>query len=382
MVSLLNCALLFSGVAMAADKILDASVQGQGVVSLTKHFAILEDPSHALTLADVQQAEVAAHFVTAPEPAESLNFGYTRSAYWLRLTLRNSTDHPVSRMLELGHALLSHIELYQPAANGRYQVVATGTAEPFATRPYPNRFFVFPLVLPAHAEQVLYLRIRSTLVMQIPAKLWEPTAFHAWERDDYVVQAWFFGMVTALILFNFLLFIALKDVTYLLYVGFAIGMALTISAGNGWGKEFIWPKTTLWSDIAVSVLGAFTQAALLLFMRRLLGTRELVPRLDRLIRIFIAIHLLLPIGFAVSILTFTAPSARAVAATMLLILFVGLYCALVKKQRIAAFFVMAFTLWICGNLVVGLRGYGLLPSNAFTMNGWQIGSISEMLLLA
>jgi len=373
---------LCSGQAMAADKVLDVRQPGQGSASLTEYFAILEDSSQALTLADVQKPDVAGRFVTGQQPAESLNYRHTRSAYWLRLTVRNASGQPVRQMLEIGYSLLSHIELYQPAADGRYQSVVTGAAETFSTRPYPNRFFVFPLVLPANSEQVFYLRIRSTITMQIPARLWEPGTFDAWELDDYVTQAWFFGMLTALILFNFLVFIALRDGVYLSYVIFAIGMALTILAGNGWGKEFVWPDTTGWSDIAVSVIGAYAQAAWLMFMRRLLGTRELIPRLDRLIQVFIGIHLLFSVGFAVSIQTFTVPSARFVVATMVLILFVGLYCALVRKQRMAGYFVMATSLWIFGNVVVGLRGYGLLPANSFTMNGWQIGSVSEMLLLA
>ena len=378
----LFCLLLLPGQATAASKVLDARRPGQGPASLTEYFAILEDPGQALTLADVQNPDVAVRFVTRQPPVEALNYRTTGSAYWLRLTVRNASAQPVKQMMEIGYPLLSYIELYRPSADGAYQSVATGAARPFSTRPYPNRFFVFPMILPAHSEQVVYLRIRSTIVMQIPVKLWEPGAFDAWELNDYVTQAWFFGMLTALILFNFLLFIALRDVVYLSYVVYAICMALTISTGNGWGKEFIWPDTTWWSDIAVSVLGAFTQAALLVFMRRMLGTRELVPRLDRLIRVFIVIHLLFPVGFAISILTFTAPSAIFDVATLMLILFVGIYCALVKKQRMAKYFVMAFSLWILGNIVVGLRGYGLLPSNAFTMNGWQIGSVSEMLLLA
>jgi signal transduction histidine kinase len=378
----LFCLLLLPGQATAASKVLDARRPGQGPASLTEYFAILEDPGQALTLADVQNPDVAVRFVTRQPPVEALNYRTTGSAYWLRLTVRNASAQPVKQMMEIGYPLLSYIELYRPSADGAYQSVATGAARPFSTRPYPNRFFVFPMILPAHSEQAVYLRIRSTIVMQIPAKLWEPGAFDAWELNDYVTQAWFFGMLTALILFNFLLFIALRDVVYLSYVVYAIFMALTISVGNGWGKEFIWPDTTWWSDIAVSVMGAFTQAALLVFMRRMLGTRELVPRLDRLIRVFIVIHLLFPVGFAVSVLTFTAPSALFDVATLMLILFVGIYCALVKKQRMAKYFVMAFSLWILGNIVVGLRGYGLLPSNAFTMNGWQIGAVSEMLLLA
>ncbi|MDH5709623.1 MAG: hypothetical protein OEY75_10965, partial [Hylemonella sp.] len=150
----------------------------------------------------------------------------------------------------------------------------------------------------------------------------------------------------------------------------------------GWAKEFLWPNTTWWSDIATSVIGAYSQATLLEFMRRLLGTRVLTPRLDRLIQWLIAAHLLLSIGFFVSLQTFTPLSSWVVVATMGLILFVGIYCTLVKQHPIARFFLVSSSLWLCGSLMVGLKYYGVLPTNDFTSNGWQIGSISEMLLLA
>lgn len=39
------------------------------------------------------------------------------------------------------------------------------------------------------------------------------------------------------------------------------GTALTVSASNGFGKESLWPDTTRWSDMAISVLGKLTPAA-------------------------------------------------------------------------------------------------------------------------
>lgn len=374
--------LLLSDNAFAADKVLDASHLDHDPVSLTEYFAVLEDPSRTLTLADVQTPDVASRFTGGRAPAAALSYGFTGSAYWLRLSLRNASDHPVERLLEIGYPILSSIQFYKPTADGAYQSLVTGVATPFSTRPYPSRFFVFPLALPAHSDQVVYLRLESVSSMLVPAVLWEPRAFHAHERDDYAAQAWYFGMATALILFNLLLFVALRDVVYLLYSGFALSTALTISASNGWGKEFIWPGTTLWSDIAISVFGSLTLAALLLFMRRMLNTREVMPRLDRLIKVFVGIQLLFAIGVAVSPPAFAVPGTLVLLATTVLILSVGIVCALVKRQRIAVFFVAAFSMWIAGVAVVGLKTVTLLPANALTMNGYQIGSALEMLLLA
>lgn len=379
---LLGSLLPLSFDAVAADKVLEASRLERGSASLTEYFAVLEDPGLSLTLADVQKPDVESRFTQGQAPAEALSYGYTRTAYWLRLKLRNASDRSVERMLVVGYSLLSHVEFYQPTENGSYQAVVTGVATPFSTRPYPNRFFVFPLTLPAHAEPVFYLRLESASSMVVPGRLWEPQAFHENERGDYAVQTWYFGMVAAMVLFNLLLFAALRDTAYLLYSGFALFAALTISASNGLGKEFLWPATAWWSNIAVSICGALTYAMLLLFMRRILNTRELVPRLDRLIRILVGICLLAPIGYAVSITTFAVPSALLIGVANVLILFVSLYCAIVRRERIAALFLLAFLMVLIGVVTVALKTFAVLPVNAFTANGYQIGSALEMLMLA
>jgi len=382
-ISLFLCALLLlSGRAVAADKVLDVPQLGRNAVSLTEYFTVLEDPSLTLTLADVQGPEVGSRFAGGQEPAPALSYGFRRSAYWLRLTLRNASGQPVLRMLEVGYPILSDIQFYRPMVDGRYESLATGVATPFSTRPYPSRSFVFPLTLPAQSQHVIYLRVQSVSAMLVPALLWEPQAFHAHERDDYAAQAWYFGMASALILFNLLLFVAMRDVAYLWYSVFATCTALAISASNGWGKEFLWPETTLWSNIAISVFGSLTLAALLLFMRRMLNTREVVPRADRLIKVFVALQLLFAAGVAISPQSFAVPGTVLITVTAVLILSVGIYCAVWRRQRIAVLVVAAVSVWLLGTTVVGLKTLTLLPANTLTMNGYQIGSAMEMLLLA
>lgn len=368
--------------ASAAEKVVDAGMPGQGSVSLTEYFAVLEDPGQILTLADVLTPVMASRFSRGQTPTEALSYGFTRSAYWLRLDLRNDSSQPIERMLEISYPILSSIQFYQPKTDGSYQAIITGVATPFSTRPYPNRLFVFPLTLQAHTGQVLYLRIQTASSMLIPAKLWEPQAFYAHERDNYTAQAWYFGMASAMILFNLFLYLALRDAAYLWYCCFAICTALTISVSNGLGKEFIWPDTILWSDIAVSVFGSLTLATLLIFMRHLLSTCDTVPKVDGLIKAFIAILLLFPVGFFISAYTFALPASLFIFLTGILILSTGIFCAFFKQQHIALFFILAVSLWITGVFMVSMKTINVLPVNIVTMNGYQIGSALEMLVLA
>lgn len=364
----------------AADKVLDASALDREPVSLTEYFAVLEDPSLALTLADVQKPDMASSFKTVQAPAEALNYGYTDSAYWLRLSLSNTGDHPAERMLEIAYWGLANILFYQPSASGIYRSVTTGAVLPFATRPYPNHYFVFPIVLPEHSSQVVYLRIQSTPVV-IPARLWTPQAFHAHERNYYLGQAWYFGMAMAMTLFNLFLFVALREVIYLQYAVFVICTALALGTQNGLVKEFLPFDSYTWSNMSANVSASLMISTGLLFTRSMLDTGKLLPQLDRVLKILAYTVLLSPAGAAISYETFGKPLALLYIASVTLIVGTGIFCAM-KRQRSAYFFVTAFAVTgLCGILFI-LRQLGLLPSNALTFYGLQIGSALEMLLLA
>jgi two-component system sensor histidine kinase/response regulator len=367
--------------AHAADVEFDAKQSDQQYVTLTPYLFALEDPGLSLTLADVQHGAAAEKFKTDPKARDALSFGYTQSAYWVRLTLANPGSQSLTRFVEINYNRLSDVQFYQPDVNGSYQAIMTGNAVPFSSRPYKNRNFVFPVELPAHTTQIYYMRFQSVASVIIPIRLWKTQAFHTYERGEYVAQAWYFGIATAMVLFNLLLFIALKDSIYLMYVAFVSLMAIAMGLQNGLGKEFLWPEAAVWSDISISVAYSAAFVSLLMFMRRMINTRKVIYKLDKIIQLCIALHVVFIFGYFVAIGNFVKYSALLFIVTALLIFFAGLWCVF-KRVRSAYFFMSAFGMLVVGIVVAVLTYAGILPSNIFTMNALQLGSIFEMLLLA
>lgn len=136
--------------------------------------------------------------------------------------------------------------------------------------------------------------MESSIGLLIPLQLWSAPAFHAHERDDYLVQAWYFGIASAMILFNLMLFFALRDRIYLFYVAFVTSTACTLAIKNGLAGELLWGGTVLDSNVAYYSGASLTVSALLLFMRRMLRIDQLMPRVDRLLLGLVAVFLLSP----------------------------------------------------------------------------------------
>jgi len=356
-------------------------VSGTQPLALATHLDVLEDPSGSFTLEQVRAPALAQQFTRSRFTGEALNFGITPSAWWLRLQVVNTSDQPIERLLEVAHARLSHLNFYAPQADGSYRAVETGTTAPFESRGYAHRYFVFNVPLPPQAEQTLYLRVASTTAFIVPARLWEPTAFRAYERNDYAVQAWYFGITTAMALFNLLLFIRLKDWLYLQYVGFTLSVAFAMAAQNGLVKEVFRLESPLWSDLCTSFGYCFALASGMLFLRRMTEAPRLLPRLDPWLQGFIAFYFLSPLLFLVTGQTLIKAAAVGYLLAIACIMAVAVYSAW-RRQRSAYFFLAAFTMVSLGAAIYALRALGLMPTNMLTANAIQLGSTLEMILLA
>lgn len=349
-------------------------------VPLAAHFSALEDASGDLSLADVLQAGTAQRFKRDPQRSSDLNFGPTRSTIWLRLELKNSSDQPVERLLELGSAAYMNVQFHAPAADGGYTAVTSGRVLPFASRAYPNRFFVFPISLPAHAEQTFYVRVKSNAVV-LPAKLWTAAAFHRHERLDYAAQGIYFGVATAMLLFNLFLFAVMRDRMYLWYLVAPGTVALTMAEQSGLAKEFFWPNLPSWSLVAMNTGYMLAPLTLTVFTRRMLDTATSAPRWDRYLKILSSLYLL-----GVTGLLLDSEQVAPLAAWLGLIglgsiLGCGIYCA-VLRVRSAYFFVAAYSVMLISAVLYAMRSLSMLSSNTLMAQSLQFGSALEMIILA
>lgn len=364
-----------------AGQVVDAASVTQQPLTLTTYVSILEDPSRNLTLADVQSPEQQARFKGDQPPGSSLAMGFTRSAFWLKLQLNNPSEAPVQRLLVVENPRISHVQANIPQANGNYRTINTGSDVPRSSKVYPNRNFVFPLNLPAHAEQVLYLRVESSIGLLVPLQLWPVKAFHAYERDDYTGKAWYFGIAVAMILFNLMLLFALRDPIYLLYVVFVSCTAGALAIKNGLAPDWSLSGEPLNSNVVYYSSVSLALAALLVFARRMMQLDRILPRLDRVLRAMIALYLLSLVAYAFALPYVSRAGILLNFTTAVVLLATAIVCAF-KRQRSAFFFLAAFALLMLGGAMTSLRAMGIVPTNLFTVDGLQLGSAMEMIVLA
>ncbi len=359
----------------------------QQSLSASESLLYYEDAGNTLTVNDVSDEAHAQQFRPAGTFGSEVNFGYSRSTYWLALPLRVAADAPARWLLEIGFPSLDSVEAYvaDPSKAGEYTRLAAGDLQPFAERPFAHRNLVFPVTLAAGAEQILYLKVRSAGTLTIPVTLWQPDALHHHDQASYALFSLYYGMLLALLLYNLLLFLSVREPVFIAYVAFVASMAVGQASLNGFGNQFLWPASPAWGNIALPLGNAAAGFFGALFTRLFLGTRRHFPKLDRLI---LAMAGLFALAALTPLMPFAASyQAAAVFTTLTGLAFSGVavgggvYC-FVKGHPGARYFLIAWTLLLIGVAILSLRNLGWVPTNDFTTHAMQIGSALEVLLLS
>ena len=359
-----------------ADDYLDVSNSVAPSISLTSYLGILEDVSQQLSIADIQTAD----FQSNLPSNKSLNLKFTSSAYWLRVIIKNSSNRPIDKIIELNYPLLKSVDFYWQIDQQNHQTFHTGYAQPYENRAYKSTVFAFPLQLLAHSQNVIYIRCATPNAMFIDMNLWEPSAFQQKELVNFVFQAFYFGILVSIFMFTLGLTIATKDLDYFIYLGMIFFMALAFITSRGLGAAYFWPNIPWLTQRGLLIFGSFFLAVQLLFICRVLNTKQFIPRLTLIAKGLITLLLIMPLLLSVSFKWVVLANILITITTafVAIILLIGV----IKKHRNAYFLTIGFSLLIIGIIIRELHAAALIETNFYSLNGLQLSSLFGLLVLS
>jgi diguanylate cyclase (GGDEF)-like protein len=341
---------------------------------------VLEDPAGRLGIDEIRSEAMSGRFRSIPG-AGDLNWGFTRSALWLRLEFQAQVTQPQLTLLQLAYPQLDRVD-FHAVERGQAVHLASGDLLPFSARPWQHRHIVFPLRLEPGQEQTVYLRVVSRGSLTLPLTLWSPQALQGHDQAVYAAHALYFGVLLALGLYNLLLFASVRDRLHLAYVANLVTFATGMLGILGFGHQFLWPELPQLADkiplLGFSLYGFFAMS----YVRGFLDTRAWAPFWDRILA---GLALLFVAVAAFDLFTDTRVFVMAVAAmapvAALASLVVGLL-ALRHGQPGARIYVLASLVYQIGFVAYGLRMIDLVPTNVVTSYAIQWGSVIEMMLLS
>ena len=378
MVSLvLLCSFVVSSVASASGEPTKLRLHDEDLsYSVNAYMDVLEDPTGQLLLSDILTTEVQEQF----SPADGLSsFGFTESAYWVRVNLQNDSSH-AEWEISLLNPLLNRLEFY---------TIGQADAAPLDLgRQYPTYAFTLP---PGQAA-TMYFRTEISGSMILPFRLTEQSDAQDVVQMEFLLYGLYYGIAVAIMIYMFTMYRSVKKLEYMYYILYIFFFSASQVVWNGFPLTWITPDDYahlfdngfLFSSL-YAVYDFFFLICLLFAyhaLRRFLGVHSQLPVVSWIARIIFTLY---PVAVVVSAVNYTAGIAQILsylkAAGMIVILLLIFGCAyrgdkLAKKVSIAV---------LPHFLIAGpslLLSFGLLSDNLITHFGMQIGSACEFLIMA
>ncbi len=347
------------------------------VFDLGDRAELLVDETEALTLAQVQSS---AQFEPVGAPRRTVRL--RKGVLWLRLTVQDDVARPQEETqqwrIDFSHPRPVQLTAWLPDPTGTLAEQRGGLQTPLEERAVVGRSVIVPFFLPRGVPKTLYFRL-ATRPLGFSATIATPDGSARTLAHEEWVLGLYYGIALGLFLYNLFLLIALRDTTYAWYVAFLGMSVLFFLSRNGYLYQWGWHRGGGSGGGAAVMLQLI---GLVNFARRLLGTRDALPRTDRLLGwttiaslVVLILALLFPQGLDEARLS---PLALPILVVTIGVGVVRLW----QGSVLARYYVAGWMCFLSGAVLYILKATATLPHNWVTEHTMQLGSAAEMVLLS
>lgn len=319
------------------------------------------------------------------KPISHFNIGISYSNYWLKFTLRNTTNTDKKLFLALESVVNDSLILYKIEDQKVVQTTIMGETLPFSARKIKYRTPIFEIILGPNEQSNFYLKsVGNGQPMNLTATVQDSEGFHDWDVSKMFFLGLVYGVLALVIIFNFSFFLVTKEKIYVIFSVQTFFSTLGITYFDAFVYQYVFPNSGYWSNQTIAISMCFTFIFNNRFISDFFNLEKLAPWASKtfryttfliyLILIFSFVH---PWGFNTFVLTMTALTSL-----IALLLFVSILAA--KRQGFASYLfgLLATICLIIFGSVFQLHIMGLVPDNFFTHHSMHIAVATQAVFLA
>jgi hypothetical protein len=335
------------------------------------------DTTNTLQFSEVSSLKLSHRFSLHPE-YQNKDFR-TNASYWIKLPIRHTRSTEKVWLLEFYDQTIDHIEAYIPRAEGSYERVVMGDGKQFADRIIPHKNFEIPLTMTSDTVMVYYFNVRSNEFADIRIALRSVDRFIDYALNEYFLFGTFYGMILIISLYNFLVFLAIREIKNIYYIMYILSVAAYAMSYDGIGFQYIWPSHPEWNNYATGFTLYSVILWALIFTRRFLRTKATAPGLDKVLKWTITIR---SVFFVAEVFFFPSLlNIRSIEIIPLSIIFFTAINVWDRGYRPARFFVIAYGFLFTGFFIRTLVYFNVLPFTTPLHYSLHFSFVLEMLFL-
>lgn len=307
--------------------------------------------------------------------------------YWLRFELQNNEQFDQTYIL------------YTAAKWGEAEITPTfvgkafsGSLLPLKDRSYPRSITAFKIILEKHKTKTFLLRLKGNLSIYTPKvislKINTLEGFEQQDKNRFWLQAIFVGIILIMALYSFVIYLSVRDISYVYYVISILGIGFYFFFYYGFGIELLWQNSPKWDTYAFAFIVPMTNLARIYFTKSYLHLDKTSPLLNKGLNIFSAFCLFI---FALAAACYFG-NIDLLNLLVDLIGFLGtavlsmmLLCGIVvarKDYKPAFYFSLANLLLVLGGILFIVRELSWIPDSLLTRYAVQYGVIAQVVLFS
>lgn len=346
-----------------------SAADDQTPITQPAYVGFYEDQGQGLTIGQVTALPEHAYRDLKDGP---LRLGFTSSAVWLRVLIRNEGTVGRDHWLELTSPLLEQVQFFARDENAWHEASAKLTA----------RKPVFAIHLPPKSEGVYYIRLSTRTSMSTEVNLWDPEDFIAHESRISMGWSLMYGAYLSMVLLFMAFWLWSKETIHLIYSIYIAINFLAAFMTEGW--PLLMFKTT--KIFYVDALGILISLAILIgtvFTFSYLQTQKYLPKIHRLM-LSIVVSISAFCIFTVlrgDYQTATMTAQMSSIPTILINMLIALY-SISKVPHRAKIFLLAFTPFYAGVIWRYMRNINVIEPSFINDNAYQFGAFFHMILMS
>ncbi|MDX1904805.1 MAG: 7TM diverse intracellular signaling domain-containing protein [Thermonemataceae bacterium] len=371
---------IFGCIKLTAQEVMElgTEVQGENV----SHFLYtFEDSTNRMSLQEViSQTDSKFKQVKTDNP----NLGFKKTSIWIKFRARNTANTSRYVFLEFDYPLLDKMDIYQQDENNNWVSAekTVGDRVPFSNRSIFFRNIVFPLQFKALQTKTYLIRIKTDSSVQFPAYLYDFSSLTKHISKVDILFGIFYGIFLVMGIYNFVLFFAIKDKSYLFYFIYILFYSLAQSSLNGHSFQYAWQNSLWWANTVIPVSLNLGATGAVVFLIYFLDTKKYLPRFTNILwgivllfGIFALLSFFLEYGVGVKIGT-------------LVMIFLGFFETIIggvvfrAGNKSAGYFVISWSLFLFGIVVTALVAMGAVPNLPLFRVAAPLGAVFQVMGLS
>lgn len=333
---------------------------------------IFIDTSKALTIKDISNNQV--NFEDTNNTIKK--FGYSPNfKVWVKFTIHNSENEPISKILEFDNPLVTDILLYESNELIGKEGLLNKRVERKTVNP------IFSINLDKNETKTYYMEVyskKTSLILKL--NLYSYDDFYSKEIFHQIILSLFFGAMIILALYNLSIFFMIKDISYFYYVAYIVTLVLHHLLYVGFGGLYIF-NTILMSYIIdyAAIFITLPVLFLALFSKFFLQTSQ-YRKINLVLNFLITLLILSTLFFIFT--DYFEKYRRLIPITVMVYLFGITVYLFIKKNTQAKLILFGWSAILFATLLMYLSGAGIISVDLSSYYVIELSFVLEALVFS